>query len=802
MLGFFRKYQRYFFVVVTIVIIISFSFFGTYSAMSNPSAREQIAFVAIDGTPITRYELDQMAMFLGTDAEDKLLFGGMWGPNFLNDGLIKKDFLQTGLAELLAAQYLEEIENDIAARYEKEKRFEPYVHPQAQFLGTETAWNYLAPDIKTHYDALKNVRNPNSPEGIKERIQLFLAEKKLPSPFLRQVLLYQQKQYSWLPPDPALERIDLSLFGYHTIEDWFGPRFTRLVAEFVINAAILAEQQGYRVSKADALADLMYNSESSYKQNVSNPNLGVANNSEYFIEQLHRMQLGESNAAAIWEKVLLFRRWFRDVGGSVFVDPLMFQKYDAYAMETVEGELYRLPPEFRFGNYRDLQAFEIYLSAISKRPSEGKALLSLPGKVYTAAEVAKSNPELVQKRYLLDVSTYDKNQLQDKVGIKEMWNWEVENPNWKRLQKEFPDLGVKNAESKEERFAVLDGLDDKIRAKVDLFTRKAIVESHPEWLEQALQDAESRRITFAIRLKGGASSLAGIKNGPEFMKLLDQTKLGEQDPSLAKYSADGDHFYRIVVVDRSQDLEILTFAEAQNDGILTPLVSKKLEVYYQQVREADGEKFQREDKSWKSFSDVREEIANLYFAKTLKAIHEYYASAMAPNQVPNQLIADVSASLRFFPYFRGFLDKVKKDPAGVDAYIQPTQEVAENDKLGIRTNLTDQWKLENMAYQAERGGEAGDVDLVEAFAMKPNSWSQIHTPVNGDINILFLTTLGNDANFDSLVTRVAAARDLLSNEAQQILMEQVLHRIKEKNAISLDYLDQGQGAEMEEKSSE
>ena len=47
---------------------------------------------------------------------------------------------------------------------------------------------------------------------------------------------------SWVSPDPSLERTDLFLFGYHFIEDWFGPRFIRLVSEFIINAARAAEQ--------------------------------------------------------------------------------------------------------------------------------------------------------------------------------------------------------------------------------------------------------------------------------------------------------------------------------------------------------------------------------------------------------------------------------------------------------------------------------------------------------------------------------------------------------------------------------
>lgn len=93
------------------------------------------------------------------------------------------------------------------------------------------------------------------------RVKLFLAEKKFPSPMLKQVLRYQEKQYNWLSPDQDLDRLDLSLFGYHTIEDWFTPHFTRLVSEFIINASILAEAQGYEVSKAEAMADLIRNTQ-------------------------------------------------------------------------------------------------------------------------------------------------------------------------------------------------------------------------------------------------------------------------------------------------------------------------------------------------------------------------------------------------------------------------------------------------------------------------------------------------------------------------------------------------------------
>ena len=102
MLEFFRKYQSIIYIFVTVVIVISFSFFGTYSTIVSNPVRDQVVFTAIDGTAVKRSDLDEMVIFISTDSQDKLLFGGAWGPNFLNDGVIRKDVLTTGMGEVLA----------------------------------------------------------------------------------------------------------------------------------------------------------------------------------------------------------------------------------------------------------------------------------------------------------------------------------------------------------------------------------------------------------------------------------------------------------------------------------------------------------------------------------------------------------------------------------------------------------------------------------------------------------------------------------------------------------------------------
>ncbi len=754
MLEFLRKYQRYLYLVITVVIIISFSFFGTYSTLGSGNYREQIAFTAVDGTPVSRGELEQLVTFIGTDAHDKQVFGGLWGPNFLNDGVVSKDFFQTGLAQQLFAHYPNDLAQELDKRLEKEKHFTLYTHPQVPIVGIETAWSFYAPDLKTKYQTLRSQTSGATAEAFDARVQLYLAEKELPAPAIQYILNQQQRQYN-LPSDPNLSHTDLSLFGYHTLDDWFGSRFLRLTAEFIINSAKIAEQRGYKVSKEEALADLMHNAEVSYQENRANPHLGVANSSEYFNEQLHRLSLDQNSAAKLWSQVLLFRRLFQDVGQGIFVDSNSLQPFNSYAKATVEGELYQLPPEFRFDNERRMQLFEVYLRAISQRPVEGKALLEMPTSFLSASQVLQNAPGVVQKRYLLDITQANKNLLQARVSVKESWNWEADEKNWESLVQKFPELELKQADTRDARMALIDSLDEATRAKVDAFARQAIVNAHPEWLEKALA-GEPKRLSIALPYKG-TTPFAGLKNPATLIALLDKAKKGEQDPALAAFSADNQTYYKIVLIDRSPIPEIATFAEAEKSGAL-----EALNLSHPQVDKADLH----------------------------KEIYEAYASGIAPEKAPSQLIEDVSASLRLFPYMQGALAQIKKNPANLSDWVQTSLSPDnEPNLLSKREPLANQWKLLMANHHEERAGESGDINLQELFTMEPGSWSRVQTPANGDLYFFQLKSKGSDATSASLSQQVMAAHALLSDEAQSQLMQQILEEIKAKKAISLDFMN-------------
>lgn len=787
MLAIFRKYQRFLYLVITCVIVISFSFFGTYSGLQNAQPADKTVFQAVDGSDVARSELEEMAAFIGTDNEDKMLLGGRWGPNFLNDGVVKKDFLETGLGVLLAKPFMNDLRSELLTRQQRERHYQSYKHPQAQFISAENAWNILAPEMNKRLADLRKVKDPATEEGFDARVNLFLAERRFPHPALRMVLGHQQKQYKWVAPDPNLNYIDLALFGYHTADDWFGSRFIRLVSEFIINSAIIAQEKGYTVSRKEALADLYRNAELSFQQNGSNPNLGVANAHQYFQEQLRRMGLDANRAAALWQKVMLFRRLFHDLGNSVWIDPYTLANFQHFAKETVEGSLYQLPENLRLTDFRDLQRFEVYLSAVADRPTSGMGMLELPKTWKPADQIVQETPELVQRRYVLEIAQVDKKNLQAKVGVKDTWDWQVQDHSWEKLKQKFPELGVKAGSNEQERYAALESLDQKTRSRVDAYSREQIVDEHPEWLDQALVEAEPVETVVGIRKKGNVGIIAGLIDPEELITLLDQYP--ESRSKLEKYSADGQSFYRIAVKEKASGYEALTFEAAKNDGTLDRLVDARLKAAYPQVREGDPKAFRERDGSWKPFEQVKQKVAEYEFANILQAIRDDYTAAQPPEEKENVVLNDFAATIRLYPYVRGLREQFKADPESIEEHVtaRGRQEIA--------SSVKDQWKLLKSSYTGDRSTPDLPMDEQEVFSLEKGEWTSVKKRGNGNFSFFQLKEHQNAADEAGVVEKVMHAQRDFSFEAQRVYMQKLIDQFREKNALTLQYLNPVQDSE-------
>jgi GcvH upstream region-like protein len=773
MMQFLRNYQRFFLIIITFVIIVSFSFFGTYSAVSTPQSEDIEAFVAVDGSSISQSEVDRMALFLSTDADDKLSLGGLWGPNFLNDGVIRKDLMATGIAQQLITHHRAELTEDLQTRLDKEKYYVPYAHPQAKFLSAEAAWSYFAPDLKSAYDQFKTLNDGASDQAIQARIYLFLAEKRFPHYALRHVLRYQESQYDWVNPDSALAEDDLFLFGHHTVDDWFGRNFVRLAARTVINGAKEAERRGYSVTKAEALADLKQNASDSYRRMEGSNEVILGGVNGYMQEQLRRMGMDNGQAVKIWRQVLLFRRLFHDTGSAVFSDALPYQQFQAYAKESVTVDLYRLPTELRFADFRTLAKFEAYLKAIAPSASQQ---LQLPTQFVSIDELVKKHPELVQKRYLVELIEADKQQLQSKVSVKETWAWEVDDQHWRELAQKFPDIGAAKGETVEDRYAVLDRLDEKTRAKIDAYARTAIVDQHPEWLEEMLASATPQKLVIAVRPKGGALKINGANDREALIKQLDAVALSTEDGSAKssmKYSGDGIHHYKITIYQRSPNWEALTFAEANADNTLDLLLDGEMEPYYSKVRDSSHPEFRREDGKWKPYTEVRNDVAKVHLERLIKAVYED-AQQAGEKLLPNAATPEFAASHRFYHYMRGVRDTLSQHPDQVTVLTKQTNDQPESWTLS--KPLVDQWKLLRDEQRTERGAADAGSGLAKAFQLKVGTWSDVATPINGDIRFFVLKHRGYEPNSRAVGQKMDEAQYLLGAESQRLLMDQLLSK--------------------------
>ena len=115
-------------------------------------------------------------------------------PNFLNDGVIEKDFLSSGLAVMLSRSYFEEVRPDLDERIKKIHHFRPYAHPSSAQISAENAWGRFAPDFLKRFRLLKEKSHQPTSESLALMSQLYLDQAGLPPDLLRQILQMQQSR--------------------------------------------------------------------------------------------------------------------------------------------------------------------------------------------------------------------------------------------------------------------------------------------------------------------------------------------------------------------------------------------------------------------------------------------------------------------------------------------------------------------------------------------------------------------------------------------------------------------------------
>lgn len=544
MLQFFRKHQKYFFIFITVIIVASFSFFGSYQAFTPTffkQGSDEVIFYTVEGKPIKRSHLNQMIQFL--EREDWMQMPKILDGNYLNDGVISKEFLEGGLAVPLFARFGEECREELTAKLNKEREHHPYRHPYLHSLGAEQIWSLFAPEIPKRLDDLKKFEDPI--KAFETKVALFLAEKSFPPAFLTHIIRYQEReQLKSVPPDSRLIRDVVSLFGYHHLSDWFTEKFVEQMAVSVIQMAALAHQKGYVVSREEALTELLSKSQKTYHELSQQGEIPVASGGELLQVYLRQKGLDEATLISLWQEISLFRRMMQDIGSAALVDTLALEQFHSYAAEQATVELYQMAPEFRFKNEEERGLFAAYLEAVS--PS---GATEIPLKLASLESVEKKAPQLVGKKYRVALAALKREALHAKVSLKETWDWELS--HWDEIQKVFPELAQKEGSPFERLEQIAN------RKRVDAYARDQIIQEHPEWIEEAIQEASLTEREIFVAKGGDQEPLPGIRDKAAFEKSLD-----DQD-DLACYTQDQKNYYRVCVRERLPK-EILPFKEAKS----------------------------------------------------------------------------------------------------------------------------------------------------------------------------------------------------------------------------------------------
>lgn len=545
-MNFFQKYQKYVYALVAGVVIASFVFFGALGVMQEPRAQrvDRVLGTSVDGSEMRLLEIAALSRFISSDRDDVLQ---QRGANLLNDGVIRNDLIGSGIAELLVEKSFDLLKGDLGGRVQRVKAFRSYEHPEAPFVSAKAVWQRFAPDINREWTELQSSEVIDA-KSFSHLARLYQLQNAIPSEYMRRILMMQEQQYKqWLKPDPALRQVDLSIFGFHSLADWFGRDFTDLMAEFIHNAAIVAQENGYWVSLEEARGDLqrIFGETLQKLQAVKWPG------QTSYREQLQILGMDETEAASLWQKVLLFRRYFRDIGESVFVDRLPYSEFATVAHEKAAVDMYRWPDALKVNSDEELASLQAYIAAVAK-PS--KDPIALPSAILPVADV---DPEFVAEKYRAKLFAIDKREVGLKAPLKEVW--EFETSNWGLLRKEFSFLS--DAKTADERFEILGKLAPEQRAKVDLFARRKLVDKHPEWVKESLDSVEGKETE--IVLSNGKVRLPHIQ---------DEAKLGslfkKLDEVALRYFESGEGVVRFEQVEKISEPTIKTFREALADGSL------------------------------------------------------------------------------------------------------------------------------------------------------------------------------------------------------------------------------------------
>jgi len=753
MLTFLRKYQRYFFFVITIVIVISFSFFGTYSISSELSHKKKDFSIgqAVDGSELSFQEISDFSRFLSSDHTTILPAAANREANLLNDGVIYKDLIRNKFIYKLFVAYKPFIEKELQQKLDRVKSYQFYVHPVANFISAKLCWQRMKPDLIQTVDEMQRVQTIDE-AVFANYLDIYEKQMEVSPEWIKKILVLQQRQYPTLNFDQQVLYQNFSLFGFTSLDDWLGKNFIDLAAQFIWNMGILAEQKGYKVSEKEAYFSLINNvKEGIEKYFQQEAKKGFEE--DVFHHQLRKLGMEEKRALAIWSKVLAFRKMLKSETQQILVDPLVFDSYNQFAKKEVRVKTYSLPSYMQFKDFAHFLSYLMYKRANEEDIENMKVMY----------------PELLETRVLLGIKKTDIAHAGLSVAEKRLWHWQLEDANWEKIAATFPELSLPKNTQHGERFKFLEELDMQQRDKIDRFSREQIVVSSGELIDTALKSAKETKKEVYLRYNNPSIELDHLKQS----SLLGQYVLGKQNDKLDKYSEDQKTFYSINVLEEKEEYQPLFFEKALNDGTLEQVLTRVLKNYFDHLTDSEMSKLHITEKSDAAFAQAKEAIGALYFKESLAEVDQKYQQSGGKI---DWALGEGPTSFYVNEYLYDFMNSARSHLMN-----QSTDEVS----IGTSDAFAfeDQWKLRQEDQIITRENKEHPLATVVFAKTKPAEWSNI---IKEKEAIFYFYRIIEEKISDKMSSfEMYDIVDGLGKEKCFALCDEWLNAINEKKAIHL-----------------
>ena len=548
MLLFFRKYQRFFYSIVAVVIILSFTFFGTYSAIfQSQNNQDRKVAESLDGSTIMESDVRTMSQF----------FSSSFGKKFFDEEIIR-----TGIAAMLFEKFSEKL-SSVQLKFFRMRNYLPYQHPLSPMVSAQRIWERHAPDIVTILYSVK-VKGPT----FEDLCRLYLEEAKFPPYILQKMLLMEQSKQN-ISYDPFLSQGDFSLFGFHTLSDWFTDNFIDLVALYVLQGAAFASSHGIEISKEQAATE--------FSQEFA---------STTFIHEGERRM-----AEKLFQKLLQYLAFTK----SECYFPALEEEFHAFAGQKAIIEEVLFPEVFSKATPYEL-AF--YFKAAYGSFALDKIFSSSQKDV---AEIFKESPELCYQSIELQYQHINKEEALLKIPAKELLLWQMEEKNWQKMQKAF---SLKETREKSERFALLESLSKVEKKSIDEYSRKKIVEEQG-LLQNSLLQSPIRNITCKIN-----------SFFSDFPYPIDISFLLSKEPSEEFYSVgNASDLLRIRLIGIGEK-KLFALEESYDNKMLQKALHGYLEKQFALLKQQSPSPFSQQA----TFQSEKEKIASLFFHEGLSKI--------------------------------------------------------------------------------------------------------------------------------------------------------------------------------------